>query len=177
MFDAMIEEADSVVRGGAPDALLTCRRTAFMRYHGQGHEIEIPLPDRALTLRDVGPLREAFEDEYRKQFARAVPGMTIEVLNWSVRIASATNHPRNETAKKDATGSVEPLRQTSIRCDVSGQTRQADIYARARLRPGQEVRGPALIIEPQTTTYVSADFAAEVAGDGTLILTRTEEAK
>ncbi|MEO0894320.1 MAG: hydantoinase/oxoprolinase family protein [Pseudomonadota bacterium] len=177
MFDAMIEEADSVVRGGAPDALLTCRRTAFMRYHGQGHEIEIPLPDRALTLRDVGPLREAFEDEYRKQFARAVPGMTIEVLNWSVRIASATNHPRNETANKDATGSVEPLRQTSILCDVSGQTRQANTYDRARLRPGQDVRGPALIIEPQTTTYVSADFAAEVAGDGTLILTRTEEAK
>ncbi|MEL7281905.1 MAG: hydantoinase/oxoprolinase family protein, partial [Pseudomonadota bacterium] len=124
-----------------------------------------------------GPLREAFEDEYRKQFARAVPGMTIEVLNWSVRIASATNHPRNETANKDATGSVEPLRQTSILCDVSGQTRQANTYDRARLRPGQDVRGPALIIEPQTTTYVSADFAAEVAGDGTLILTRTEEAK
>ncbi|MEM7597899.1 MAG: hydantoinase/oxoprolinase family protein [Pseudomonadota bacterium] len=172
-FEAMIAEARGVVRAGAPDGSLTCRRTAFMRYHGQGHEIEIPLPDRALTSRDIDPLREAFEAEYRTQFSRAVPGMPIEVLNWSVRIASATDEPR-DASRRGATSRAEPTRQTPIRCDVSGQTRQADIYDRASLLPGHQLVGPALIVEPQTTTYVSADFAAEVAGDGTLILTRLE---
>jgi N-methylhydantoinase A len=41
---AMSEEATAVTRLGQPDGPLTERRTAFMRYHGQGHEIEIPLP-------------------------------------------------------------------------------------------------------------------------------------
>ena len=58
----MRDEAISVVRAGAPEDALTQRRQAFMRYHGQGHEIEILLPDRALEQDDIprygGPLRE-----------------------------------------------------------------------------------------------------------------------
>jgi N-methylhydantoinase A/oxoprolinase/acetone carboxylase beta subunit len=76
-------EATAVVRARRADAPLTIRRTAFMRYHGQGHEIEIPLPDRDLTAADLPALRTAFEAEYARQFSRAVPGMTIEVLNWA----------------------------------------------------------------------------------------------
>ncbi|MEO0783051.1 MAG: hydantoinase/oxoprolinase family protein, partial [Pseudomonadota bacterium] len=45
-FNTMIIEAESVVRAGAPDAILQCTRSAFMRYQGQGHEIEILLPGR-----------------------------------------------------------------------------------------------------------------------------------
>jgi N-methylhydantoinase A len=43
-FSAMSQEATAITRLGQPDGPLTERRTAFMRYHGQGHEIEIPLP-------------------------------------------------------------------------------------------------------------------------------------
>jgi N-methylhydantoinase A len=46
---AMSEEATAITRLGQPEGPLTERRTAFMRYHGQGHEIEIPLPPRDLA--------------------------------------------------------------------------------------------------------------------------------
>ncbi|QGX96805.1 hydantoinase/oxoprolinase family protein [Roseovarius faecimaris] len=169
-FDTMIAEAESVVRAGAPEALLTTRRTAFMRYHGQGHEIEITLPDRALAAEDLAHLRHLFEAEYRAQFARSVPGMVIEILNWSVRVASSAD-PAGRVARTEPAGRAVPQRRSSILCEVSQTRREADIYDRATLRPGQSLQGPALIIEPQTTTYVSADFSATVDGDGTLILT------
>jgi len=60
-FDGMIAEAREVVRAGAADAETTCARTAFMRYRGQGHEIEINLPDRALTDADREGLHQSFE--------------------------------------------------------------------------------------------------------------------
>jgi len=95
----MIDEARAVVRAGAPEGPLIERRQAFMRYHGQGHEIEIPLPDRALEEADIPSLHRAFEEEYSRQFSRAVPGMTIEVLNWGLEISSGpsalTPSPRN----------------------------------------------------------------------------------
>jgi N-methylhydantoinase A len=50
-------EATAIARLGQPDRPLTERRTAFMRYHGQGHEIEIPLPARDLTDADLPALR------------------------------------------------------------------------------------------------------------------------
>ncbi|MEM9240249.1 MAG: hydantoinase/oxoprolinase family protein [Pseudomonadota bacterium] len=174
-FNTMITEAESVVRAGAPDAILQCTRSAFMRYQGQGHEIEILLPGRDLTAEDLATLTIAFEAEYRTQFSRSVPGMTIEALNWSVRVTSKTK-PLRDAPRKGATSAPPPARQTTILCDVTGTHRQADIHDRTVLTQGARICGPSLIIEPQTTTYVSADFIAEVAPDGTLILTRKEGA-
>ena len=44
MFAEMREEAEDVVRLGAPTGELQETRTAYMRYRGQGHEIAVPFP-------------------------------------------------------------------------------------------------------------------------------------
>ncbi|MEO0692740.1 MAG: hydantoinase/oxoprolinase family protein [Pseudomonadota bacterium] len=171
-FTAMTIEAETVVRAGASGPL-DRTRSAFMRYHGQGHEIEIPLPDRDLTPDDIDTLRASFEAEYKTQFARAVPGMTIEILNWSIRVASRVDH-RQSASGKGAVSHPDPVRHTTILCEVTQTQRSAAIHERKSLQPGAQIPGPALIIEPQTTTYVSADFACDVAPNGTLILTMQE---
>ena len=50
--------------------------------------------------------------------------------------------------------------------------KDAAVVPRKSLAPGDEVLGPALITEPQTTTLVSADFSARVDGIGNLVLVR-----
>jgi N-methylhydantoinase A len=175
LFDALISEAIQVVRQGAREAELVCRRTAFMRYRGQGHEIEIELPDGPLAETDVDLLRQVFEAGYRDQFSRAVPGMKIEILNWAVRVASLQEEVLivDEPAEMQV---IEPAQTRSITCDLTGEPVAAGIYDRRTLTPGDCVNGPALIIEPQTTTLVSADFSAEVGSDGSLIVTqKTQE--
>jgi 5-oxoprolinase (ATP-hydrolysing) len=47
-----------------------------------------------------------------------------------------------------------------------------DCYRREDLALGQQVDGPALILEPSSTTVVEPGWGAARAGDGTLILTR-----
>ncbi|HAC80191.1 MAG TPA: methylhydantoinase, partial [Deltaproteobacteria bacterium] len=173
-FDEMNDEALSVVRAGAPEGALTQRRQAFMRYHGQGHEIEISLPDRALEEDDIPALRRTFEEEYSRQFSRAVPGMTIEILNWALEVSSeprALEHYPEPSTRQ----SVKPNGHRSILCDVTGAWREAESHDRAALRPGDHLSGPALIIEPQTTTFVSADFSANVDGGGNIWLNRNRE--
>jgi N-methylhydantoinase A len=44
-----------------------------MRYIGQGHEIAVDLPLRALGADDAALLRELFETRYAEIFGRAVP--------------------------------------------------------------------------------------------------------
>jgi len=173
-FDGMIREAQSVVRAGVKGGPLEQRRAGFMRYHGQGHEIEIPLPDRALTQADIPALRNAFEAEYSRQFSRAVPGMTIEILNWAVEVSSKSSalHPVSKTTTEQdaqATGTRQIL------CDVTAAWRDAAIYDRSTLCAGDRLKGPALIMEPQTTTFVSADFDARVDAAGNIWLHRQGE--
>lgn len=174
LLDGMTETAEAVVRLGAPDGPLNHDRAAFMRYRGQGHEIEVPLGEGPLKQADLPGLLDVFERAYRDQFARSVPGMTVEILNWSVRVSSeavaADGEPPRQVEAVDA-----PVTATrNILCDVTGETVAAAVHAREVLAPGARVPGPALIVEPQTTTLVGRDFVAAVDGDGSLILTRVE---
>ena len=168
----LIVEAKSIVRQGAPDGALTLRIQAFMRYQGQGHEIEIDVPSDALSDKDVSDLRRAFESEYARLFSRAVPGMTIEILNWAVQVSSAAGDAPDAKARPDHVVAT-PNRKRDIFCDVTAGWTQADVYTRSDLLPGTTLNGPALIVEPQTTTFVGADFSAAVDGLGNLVLTKT----
>lgn len=170
----MTTEAETVVQAGAPDHPLSQRRSAFMRYRGQGHEIEIALPNDPMVPADLDKLRKAFEVEYSRQFSRTVPGMTIEILNWAISVASPTpplsgkiTAPQKIAAKASGT--------RAILCDVTGQWCDAQVYDRDQLVPNQTIPGPALITEPQTTTFVSADFSAALDPHGHIWLTANQE--
>ncbi|MDE0521474.1 MAG: hydantoinase/oxoprolinase family protein [Boseongicola sp.] len=174
-FRDMANEARTVVRAGAPDGPLTERRVAFMRYHGQGHEIEVAVPARDLEPSDADGLRGAFEAEYSRQFSRTVPDMEIEILNWALHLASEV--PDIDPAHAaPAQSAANPAGSRMILCDVSGEWREAAVYDRAELRNGARLPGPALITEPQTTTLVSADFDARVDGAGNIWMTRQDGA-
>ena len=174
-FDAMAQEAEGVVRAGAPGETLSQRRLAFMRYHGQGHEIEIPLPDRPLTPSDIQDLRTGFEAEYSRQFSRTVPGMKIEVLNWAVSVSAP---PPALSAANPQSGAPDgnSLEKRDILCEVTGAWRKAAVIDRDALTTGAQISGPALITEPQTTTFVSADFTATLDARGNIWLDQNSEA-
>lgn len=142
-----------------------------MRYQGQGHEIEIELPEHTLTEKDVDELRRRFEAEYRRQYSRPVPGMRIEILNWGI---SVSTKPHRRTAKNKQPVNAEPNEETTreITCDQTGNKVTARIYQRAQLQVGRTIDGPALIVEPQTTTLVSVDFRAEIDSRLNILMTR-----
>ena len=165
----MEDEARAVVALGAAGTVPQIRRTAFMRYHGQGHEIDVALPSEPLRQADLPALQDAFEARYRTQFSRPVPGMQIEVLNWAVSVATPDAAP----ALVPETPPARPApaaQSVSIMCDVTTTPVCAALHHRAALAPGDTIRGPALICEPQTTTLISADFDAQVDGHRNLIL-------
>jgi len=81
LLDEMSREATALVAPGARGAPTFERRVAFMRYVGQGHEITVPLPNRALTAADAQKMREDYEREYAALFERHIPDSAIEVLS------------------------------------------------------------------------------------------------
>ena len=171
LFEEMERESMAVVRAGAPDSGIEIARTAFMRYRGQGHEIEVPVPSGRLGADTAQHLRTAYDERYVSLFGRVVPRMVVEIMNWSVLAAAARAEPAPLPAVKGgrtprayavrvlhAGGAVEPL--------------EVPCYRREDLAPGDRVCGPALVIEAQTTTFVSADFEAAVDAGLNIVLTR-----
>ncbi len=174
LLDAMQDEAAAVVAMGSAEPSET-RRTAFMRYVGQGHEIEVTLPVQALTDGDLGALRATFEAEYRHQFSRPVPGMRIEILNWAVHVTTPDQPPDPvappaPTAPPAPGAHIAPNRRRAIHCDIAGEMVAAAVFDRTDLASGNCIDGPALIVEPQTTTLLSTGWRAVVDDAGNLVL-------
>ena len=171
MFDAMRAEAEAVVRAGAPHAEATETRSAYMRYIGQGHEIEVDVPLHALTAADAGALRTTFDTTYAQQYDRTIPGMDVEVLTWSLRVCADSPEVVEVTDKITEQQRADPIE----RLVFDPETNDYDVtpvYERSAMQPDMACCGPALIAEDQTTTYVPASFSARADEFGNLLLTR-----
>jgi len=167
----MARDARALVEPGARGAPVTERRLAYMRYVGQGHEIQVPLPVRDLTADDAKTLRETFEREYAVLFRRPIPGAAIEALSWSVLISTKAERPVavNGTAEKRAPA---PDGRRSFFDGRAGRSIDVPLYRRERMAAGVRVPGPAIIAEDETSTFVTASFDARIDATGCIVMER-----
>jgi len=171
LFRDMRAEAETVVRMGAPDEPLAEVRTAFMRYRGQGHEIAVTLPSREYGPEDAAIFENAFDREYQSLYSRVIPNLEIEVLSWTLSLA--TDQPLPEAADPAEQQYVADSDGTRSVLDVdSGVMVDAAIFHRDALRPGAMVPPPAIIVEDETSTFVPAGFRATVNQLGQIVITR-----
>ena len=168
----MREEARAVVTSAVADAELREHRFAFARYVGQGHEIKLALPDRALTPEDDETLREIFEREYTTYFGRTVPGLDIEILTWTLSLSEITPPVAALSGESGSASTADPSGQRSIHLAESGKPETVPVFDRHALSPACGLKGPAVVREPQTTSLLPEGFAARVNARRDLVLTR-----
>jgi N-methylhydantoinase A len=167
----MEEHAALVVRAAAPSAPLATERTSFMRYVGQGHEIVVPLPARALTAADGPHLRAAFEATYQRLFGRIIPRLGIEALSWSVVVRTRARAAR-QLPPAPPRAAPPPSGQRRLIDPLSHAARSVPVWERAALPPGARLPGPAIIVEDQTTTVAPRGWTVRVDARGHLVLER-----
>ena len=171
LLDGMRAEAEAIVRQGAPDGELSEVRYAFMRYVGQGHEITVELPARALTEGDTGTLRQAFEETYRTLYGQTVPGQEPEILTWTLTVSSGAVSSAVVTEDLADAPAGEPIGTRRLFDSAAQAFVEAQVWRRETMGAA-EVAGPALIVEDQTTTVVPDGFTAQAGKSGALVLTR-----
>jgi N-methylhydantoinase A len=169
----MRTEAEAIVRRGAPDAPLAERRSAFMRYRGQGHEIAVELPVRIFNSADRAAIIALFEDAYRRLYSRPIPGVDIEILSWVVTISTPAQGEL-ASAMPMQPSEPKPRARRLLFDSQAGEFQNVPIYWRGDLSPGAKISGPAVIAEDDTSTVVSPLFEAQVDKFGYIALTRPE---
>jgi N-methylhydantoinase A len=170
LFAEMEREGRAVVQAGAAGVKLSQKRLAFMRYQGQGHEIEIELPTGRLGAGLGRQIRKRFDALYQQQYGRTIPNVDVEIINWAFVVAT----PGQVTRKVSAPRKRRSARPTEKRKIYWGQHRKSlefRCYQRDNLQAGDYIDGPALIIEAQTTTLVSPLFNAIIDKVGNIIMT------
>jgi N-methylhydantoinase A len=166
-----VDEASEVVAQGAFGQPIEERRLAFMRYVGQGHEIAVALPPRALAPDDVAAIRAAYDAEYTRFYDRPVPGSDVEILSFAVTVATLVEAVEPVAEVADAPAPA-PVRTQRVRDTASGEVADWAVYDRDAMAPGAAVPGPCIVAEAETSTLVGPGWRCRVDGLGYLELTR-----
>ena len=171
IIEEMSAEALSVVRSGAPDARLEETRGAYMRYVGQGHEIFVAFPVRALRPGDREVVQRAFDDEYSRLYRRVIPEAEVEVLTWALTISTVAEHPR-PVGTPEPRPAPAPVDHLPVPDLETGEEHEVPLYWRPDLEPGAVIAGPAIVAEDETSTYVTRRFGIRVAANRYIVIER-----
>jgi N-methylhydantoinase A len=172
LLAAMYAEAEEIVRRGEPEAVLSENRSALMRYRGQGHEIAVPLAAKTYRRDDAGELVAAFEETYRRLYSRIIPGVEVEVLSWVVLVSGPAPVEAEAPPAAPAGTAAVPARRRPVFDPETAEFVDVAIYERAALLPGATLKGPAVVVEDETSTVIGRNFNARIDAFGYIELVR-----
>ncbi len=161
---AAVEDAALAELGERRDAATAeIARYAELRYAGQEHTLEVPVPDPSA----LGEIRAAFERRCMDSYSFRLDA-PLEVV--ALRV-SATE-PAAELSWTDQAdqGPRPPARARLVDLDPYGGPREVNVVVRAELAAGQHAEGPCVIEEPAATTLVLPGQVARQDEAGNLIL-------
>lgn len=153
IFDEM--ESQGLDMLGQSGALNEYRlaRSADMRYHGQGHEVKVPVANGRLSAASVKELKRAFLEVYRKSYGYHDEHDAVEVVNW--RLSAVSPGPKIDLSRQAVGTAENPLKGTrKAYFKEAGGFVECPVYDRYRLAAGTTLTGPAIIEEAESTAVV-----------------------
>ncbi len=155
LMEMAAEGLATLARAGIPAAAITVRRSAELRYRGQGHEVAVPLPDGPLSADSLPSLEEAFAGVYRRLYGRVAEGVPLEAVSWRVVVSG----PRPSLDLRAPAGGVTDATlaikgERPIYLPERGEFVTVPIYDRYALAPGATFAGPAIVEERESTAII-----------------------
>jgi N-methylhydantoinase A len=166
LFRQLDERAERRV-GGA----VTHEAEFDLRYEGQEYSLALSVPIAGDRFTET-PERIAacFAADYERTYGHSFEvGVTIV----SVRAIERTALPRpSDTARSAAPGAQRTGATERAFSFAADDWLDFEVIDRASLAPGDTFAGPAIVLEPTTTTYVDTGLRGRVHDTGVLLLTK-----
>ncbi len=156
-FGALEGEASAFLeRAGVAKVDIRLRRQLDMRYQGQGHEIEVRLPEGPDAGSMFAQLAELFGQAYEKAYALRLDE-PMEIVNWKIEAVGPAPSLGDGYSLTGPVGEGKAKKGTRRAFDGrSGTVSDWPVYDRYALKPGDKITGPALIEERESTCVVGA---------------------
>ncbi len=157
---------------GLPADGMSSRRFLDVRYVGQSFELTVDYPtSRPGRARDnlARTIGESFYRAHLQRFGYADRNEPVEIVNLRLKMDLEVEKPQLEP---QAVGEADPSAARVGEAEVVFRdgAKTTSLYLREQLAAGNEIAGPALIIQMDTTTVVPTGWAGAVDPFGNLVL-------
>ena len=161
---------EEVARQGVPLSRITAKRTLHVKYDGTDTTLEIPV------TRPMSSIHAEFEKRYAKAYGFLMPGKALVIEAIAVEAIGKTQSVEDEQPVFAARAGPLAALKTS-RIYTEGAFRDARVFDRPELRPGDAIAGPAVIREQNATTVIEPGWRATLTSRDHLVLERIEPAQ
>jgi N-methylhydantoinase A len=150
------------------------KRDGDLRYVGQGYELKIPLPLGTVTPDGLKGVWDKFHEAHRCEYGHNFPENPIEIVN--IRVMGIGPMPKLEKLTAPAGGDLKAalVRKGQCMFRVEGELRpfETAFYRRSALPVGQDFKGPAIVLQKDSTTVIPPGWRAINDASGNLILSK-----
>lgn len=152
---------------------LVFTRTAQMRYAGQFHEIEVPLPSVLKSPKDLEDVLKAFHARHKELYTFHLPHRQVEFLTFWLRATAGRGFDLKVIPIARGKASPKAALKRKRRCLFGRNWMETPCYDGERLLAGNVIAGPSIIEEKATTVVVPPAFTCTVDATGTYLLKRS----
>ena len=154
--------------GVAPEDMLI-RYEMDVRYYGQAFEVPMMVDMASLGADGIAAIASAFDAEHHRLFTFNMETEHELVNLRTVALGKEQTIPAREIAKGNGSPDAAKVRDHEVWMD--GGVKPAAIYDRAGLRAGDQIVGPAVITEMDSTTLLLSGDIATVDAFGNILIT------
>ena len=142
-----------------------------VRYRRQGYELNVAY-DAQAPVNSI----EAFHRLHQQRYGFCDAERPVEIVNLRLRRIAA-GEPYSPPQQEAVPGDGKAARYAAREVYFDGRFIPTHLYRREQLKPGDEIRGPAMITEYTSATVLPPDCRTRVDRFGNLVITFIEEAK
>ena len=163
-----VQTRAELVAEGIADSDITSLFEIDVRYEGQA--FEVPLAIDAATLKQDGlaGVTARFDEEHHRLFTFNMASAHELVNLRAVALGPVLDLPAVDLPQGDGDPSAAKLRDHELWSD--GAMRPAAIYERSRLRAGDVIPGPAIVVEMDATTLIEGGCIGTVDRVGNIMI-------
>ena len=174
VLKAMGEQVGKELKAeGAKAKDITITYQADVRYHGQAFEIPMPIRIKGFATKGLEKLCDAFDEEHQRMFTFNMDA-EHEIVNLrAIALGKSLDLPALKIKRGSSDPKAAKMRNTEIYID--GKMRRAGIYDRDKLLAGNKIKGPAVIIEMDSTALVHPGCEAKVDAYGNIIINKAKK--
>jgi N-methylhydantoinase A/oxoprolinase/acetone carboxylase beta subunit len=169
-IDAIFRELESSAAQFLPDASqLTFERTLEVRYLGQDYALEIAARRDAFNENSRHQWKADFFAAYEEQYGTVDDENPIELAALKVRVSQQPAPPSMQIARGKR--AAVPKTRRKLYVVNTGRLIEVGVYERAQLSHSQDILGPAVIEERESTTVIGDGDSLTVDQYGCLVVT------
>ena len=154
---------------GIADSDIVSEFEIDVRYAGQAFEVPLTITPAILKADGVEGILKRFDAEHLRLFTFNME-TPHEIVNLrAVALGQALALPAVELSKGNGDPIAAKMRDHTLWMD--GREQAGVIYDRAKLRQGDRITGPAIVIEMDSTTLIESGCEAHVDAFGNILIT------